>query len=82
MILKILCKHSFSEKHTERVEGVSVAVPQIMNKGIPARLKELEAKYGKLDWRVAFTISLEIAKNKFVEFKTQNEAMEAGIRID
>ena len=66
----------------ERVEGlVSVAVPQILNKGIPARIKELEVKYGKLDWRVAFVVSLEIAQQKFLTFKTQQEAMETGIRI-
>ena len=46
----------------ERVESlVSVAMPQIMNKGIPQRIKELEEKYGKLDWRVALTTSLEAA---------------------
>ena len=31
----------------ERVESlVSVAMPQILNKGIPTRIKELEDKYG------------------------------------
>ncbi|MBI2659299.1 DNA polymerase II large subunit [Candidatus Woesearchaeota archaeon] len=66
----------------ERVEGlVSVAAPQIMSKGIPQRIKELEAIYGKLDWRVALKISLETTQQKFCKFETQKEAIETGIRI-
>ena len=66
----------------ERVEGlVSVAAPQIINCGIPARIKELENVYGKLDWRVALTISLETSQQKFCRFETQKEAIETGIRI-
>jgi len=66
----------------ERVEGlVSVAAPQIINKGIPKRIKELESIYGKLDWRVALNISLETTKEKFCKFETQKEAIETGIRI-
>jgi len=66
----------------ERVEGlVSVAAPQIVNKGIPKRIKELEAIYGKLDWRVALKISLETSQEKFCKFDTQKEAIETGIRI-
>ena len=66
----------------ERVEGlVSVAAPQIINKGIPKRIKELEAVYGKLDWRVALKISLETTQEKFCKFETQKEAIETGIRI-
>ncbi len=66
----------------ERVEGlVSVAAPQIINKGIPKRIKELEEIYGKLDWRVALAIALETAQKKFCEFKTDVEAIETGIRI-
>ena len=66
----------------ERVEGlVSVAAPQIMNVGIPQRIKELENIYGKLDWRVALTISLETTQEKFCKFQTQKEAMETGIRV-
>ncbi|MBI2654685.1 DNA polymerase II large subunit [Candidatus Woesearchaeota archaeon] len=66
----------------ERVEGlVSVAAPQIMNTGIPQRIKELEGVYGKLDWRVALRISLETAQEKFCKFETQKEAIETGIRI-
>ena len=66
----------------ERVEGlVSVAAPQIMNCGIPERIKELEVIYGKLDWRVALKISLETTQEKFCKFETQKEAIETGIRV-
>ncbi len=66
----------------ERVEGlVSVVAPQIMNKGLPRRIKELEAIYGQLDWRVALKISLETAQQKFCTFETQKDAIETGIRV-
>ncbi|MBI4143347.1 hypothetical protein HY487_00520 [Candidatus Woesearchaeota archaeon] len=66
----------------ERVEGlVTVMVPQITNKGIPHRIKEIEDIYGKLDWRVALKISLETTQQKFCTFSTQKEAIEAGIRV-
>jgi len=66
----------------ERVEGlVSVAAPQLINTGIPSRIKELEYIYGKLDWRVALKISLETTQQKFCRFETQKEAIETGIRI-
>ncbi len=66
----------------ERVEGlISVMVPEILNKGIPQRIKELEAIYGKLDWRVALKVSLETAQEKFCKFESQKLAIEAGIRI-
>ena len=66
----------------ERVEGlVSVAAPQIMNNGLPQRIKEIEAIYGKLDWRVALKISLETTQQKFCKFETQRKAIETGIRV-
>ena len=66
----------------ERVEGlVGVMAPQIVNKGIPQRIKELEIIYGKLDWRVALKISLETTQQKFCIFNSQKEAIETGIRI-
>lgn len=66
----------------ERVEGlVGVIAPQIVNKGIPLRIKELEATYGKLDWRVALKIALETTQQKFCTFNSQKEAIETGIRI-
>ena len=66
----------------ERVEGlVGVAAPQIMGSGIPSRIKEIEGIYGRMDWRVAMQISLETAQEKFCKFKSQQEAIETGIRI-
>ena len=66
----------------ERVEGlVSVAAPNIINKGLPKRINELEGIYGKLDWRVALKIALETTQQKFCEFETQKEAIETGIRV-
>src|SRR3989344_6220136 len=65
----------------ERVEGlVSALAPVIKGKGIPHRISLLEEEYGKLDWRVAFCIALEIAKEKFCSFSHQLEAIEVGIR--
>ncbi|MCD4694560.1 DNA polymerase II large subunit, partial [bacterium] len=65
----------------ERVVGlISSVAPQIKNKGIPERIEEFEKEYGKLDWRVAFKIAEEIAKEKYCKFKNKQEAMEIGIR--
>ncbi len=67
---------------SERVEGlVSAAMPQIRGKGIPQRIQELEQKFGKLDWRVALQVSLEVSQQKYCAFATEREAMETGIRI-
>src|SRR3989344_2570355 len=64
----------------ERVEGlISTVAPQIKNSGIVKRVEELEEKYGKLDWRVALIVSLEVAREKFCLFKDKHEAMEIGI---
>ncbi|MBU0614689.1 MAG: DNA polymerase II large subunit [Nanoarchaeota archaeon] len=66
----------------ERVVGlISTVSPQIVNTPIPQRIQELEKQYGTLDWRVAFTIAEEIAKEKFCKFKDKKEAMEIGIRV-
>ena len=65
----------------ERVVGlISILTPQIRNKGVEQRIQDLEKQYGRLDWRVALTISLEIAQEKFCKFKDKREAMEIGIR--
>ena len=65
----------------ERVEGlISAVAPHIKNKGIPERIIELEEKYGKLDWRVALTIALDVARENFCKFKDKIESMEMGIR--
>src|SRR3989338_5231576 len=82
MTLKKPSAFRLHKNMAERVEGlVSVMAPQIINKGIPQRIKELEAKFGKLDWRVALSVSLEVAQEKFCKFATQKEAIETGIRI-
>ncbi len=66
---------------SEKVEGlISVVAPQIIGSGVAQRIKELEKKYNSLDWRIALTIALEIAKEKFCKFKNKKEAMEVGIR--
>ena len=65
----------------ERVEGlISSVAPQIVGKGVPQRIAELEKEYGVLDWRVSLIIAREIAEQKFCEFKDKREAMEVGIR--
>src|SRR3989344_2308555 len=66
----------------ERVEGlISSVAPQIRGSGVVQRIEELEQKYGKLDWRVALTVSLEVAQEKFCKFKNKHKAMETGIRV-
>lgn len=65
----------------ERVFGlVSVVAPNLKEKELIERIHELEEKYGILDWRVALTIGLEIAEEKFGSFDTKKEAIEVGIR--
>jgi DNA polymerase II large subunit len=66
----------------ERVEGlIGVLIPGIINSGLSKRIQELERKYGKLDWRVALDISIEVADGKFCSFKDKLLAMEAGVRV-
>ncbi len=66
----------------DRVVGlISVIAPQIKGKGVEKRITDLEKKYGVLDWRVAFTISEEIARQKYCKFKDEQEAIEVGIRV-
>jgi DNA polymerase II large subunit len=65
----------------ERVIGIiAVVAPQIQNTGTVERIIELEKQYGILDWRVAFTIAEDVAREKFCKFKDQKEAMEIGIK--
>ena len=65
----------------ERVEGLLGAIiPEIINSGLSKRIQDLEKKYGKLDFRVALIISLEVAREKFCSFESKIKAMEAGIR--
>ena len=66
----------------ERVEGlIGALLPQIINSGLAKRIQELESKYGKLDWRVALSIALEVSNEKFCKFENKTQAMESGIRV-
>jgi len=65
----------------ERVIGIiAVIAPQIQDSGTVERIIELEKEYGVLDWRVAFSIAEDVAREKFCKFKDQKEAMEVGIK--
>jgi len=66
----------------EKVVGlISTVYPQMENSGIVERILELEKEYGKLDSAVAFKIAEEVSKQKFCQFKTLLEAINAGVRI-
>ena len=72
---------SLTENMAERVVGIiSVVAPQLANSAIVGRILELEKEYGALDWRIAFKIAEEVAKEKFCKFETKLEAMEVGVR--
>ncbi len=65
----------------ERVEGlISAVAPQLIGKGVPERIFELEKEYEPLSWQVALLIAGEVAEEKFCKFKDKREAMEVGIR--
>ncbi len=66
----------------ERVVGlISIVAPQLKNTTIVSRIKELELQYAPLDWRVALSIALEVAQEKYCSFNDKKEAMEVGIRL-
>lgn len=70
------------ENMAERCEGlISVVCPQIRNNGVSQRILQLEEEFGSLNWRVALTIGLEVAKQKYCKFKTEEEAIDIGIRM-
>ena len=65
----------------EKVVGlISTIYPQMMNSGIAKRILELEEKWGKLDPAICLQIAEEIAKQKFCEFASLMEAIDAGAR--
>lgn len=71
-----------AENLAERVIGlISIMAPQIKGTGVVDRILDLEQQYGKLDWRVAFTIALEVAQEKYCTFEDKIEAIEIGIRV-
>lgn len=66
----------------ERCEGIVGAVaPEILEVGIPERIRELEKEYGSSDWRIAFKIAAEIAQDKFYKFNDLRKSLEVGVRI-
>ncbi|HTZ42188.1 MAG TPA: DNA polymerase II large subunit [Candidatus Omnitrophota bacterium] len=66
----------------EKVVGlISTIYPQMEGSGIAKRILDLEKDFGKLDPAVAFKIAEEVAKQKFCQFSSLLEAIEAGIRI-
>ncbi|MFH1637740.1 MAG: DNA polymerase II large subunit [Candidatus Woesearchaeota archaeon] len=66
----------------ERVEGlISTVAPEIIGKGIPERIAELEKQYGSQDWRVALKIAEEVAEEKLCKFEDKKKAIEVGIRV-
>jgi len=73
---------TLTKNMAERVEGlIGALIPDIINSGLSKKIQDLEKKYGKLDWRVALTISLETAKEKFCTFDNKIKSIEAGIRV-
>ena len=66
----------------EKVIGlISTIYPQLEGSGAAKRILDLEEEYGKLDPTVVFKISEEVAKQKFCEFASLREAIDAGIRV-
>jgi DNA polymerase II large subunit len=60
---------------------ISTIYNQMDKKEIIDRIIELEKEYGQLSQEVSFKIAEEVAKQKFCTFKTQLEAIDAGIRL-
>ena len=72
---------SLAKNMAERVIGlISVLAPQMKETNAAERIIELEKQYGLLDWRVAFVIAEEVARQKFCAFASEKEAMEVGVR--
>ncbi len=70
-----------AETMVDRVLGlISVVAPQLLETGVPEKIKEYEEQYGILDWRVGFKIAEAVAKQEFCTFKDKKEAIEVGIR--
>jgi DNA polymerase II large subunit len=66
----------------EKVVGlISTIYPQMEGSKIAERILELEKEYGKLTMSVSFKIAEEVAKQKYCQFASLLEAIDAGIRI-
>jgi len=63
------------------VKLIATKYPQLDDENIVNRILDLEKQYGALDNSVSFTIAREVAQEKYCKFKTQLEAIDAGIRI-
>jgi len=50
-------------------------------KSISDRIIKLETQYGKQDPTVAFVIAKEIAENQFINFESQKDSIDAGLRV-
>lgn len=75
-------KIPLAKNMAERVEGlISTVAPEILGKGVPERIQELEKQYGSQDWRVAMVIAEEVALEKFCTFSDKKKAIETGIRV-
>ena len=73
---------SLAKNMAERVEGmIGALIPNIINSGLSSRLPVLEKHWGKLAWRVALSISLEVVQEKFCKFENKLKPMVAGIRV-
>ncbi len=65
----------------ERVEAlIGAEDSNIVGKGLPERIREFEKKYGAGDWRVALKIAESVAKQEFCSFKSEEKALEMGVR--
>ena len=66
----------------EKVVGlISTIHPQVQDKRIVQRILDLEKEYGRLDPAVCLKIAEEVAKQKFCQFSSLIEAIEAGSRL-
>ncbi len=66
----------------EKVVGlISTIYPQMENSKIADRILGLEKEFGKLSMAVSFKIAEEVAKQKFCQFGSLLEAIDAGIRV-
>jgi len=66
----------------EKVVGlISTIYPQMEKSGIAERILELEKQYGKLDPAVCIQIAEEVAKQKFCQFASLLQAIDAGARV-
>jgi len=63
------------------VNLVGAEAPEIIGKGIPKRIHDLENEYEAGDFRVALIIAFEVASEKFCKFESKVKGIEVGIRL-